>query len=135
MDLVAGDIFEQSMMPIALSVPTAGFFWALMIFNVLVPQAAVVEAGATIFVALFVVALSVNLACGWSAFIIVITRPASRFVPSELGHVLSQVLDWATAVRKHGLFLAAAVLVHPFSPMISISKCANLSRNGKEAQA
>jgi molybdopterin-containing oxidoreductase family membrane subunit len=122
----SGDIFEQSMMANRAFGPYGWIFWALMLFNVLVPQALWSKRVRTNLVALFLVALSVNLGMWVERFVIVVTSLHRDFVPSSWGMYAPTFWDWATLFGSIGLFLTLLFLFIRFLPMISISEIREL---------
>ena len=131
----SGDIFEQAMMVNRAFGPYGWVFWALMLFNVLVPQALWLRRVRTNLVALFLVALSVNVGMWVERFVIVITSLHRDFVPSSWGMYFPTVWDWATLFGSVGLFLTLLFLFIRFLPMISISEVRELVAEKKEAEA
>lgn len=128
----SGDIFEQFMMVNRAFGPYGWVFWALMLFNVLLPQALWLRRVRTNLVALFFVALSVNLGMWLERFVIVITSLHRDFVPSSWAMYYPTVWDWATFFGSIGLFLTLLFLFIRFLPMISISEVRELVAEQKE---
>ncbi len=131
----SGDIFEQYMMANRALGPYGWVFWALMLFNVLIPQALWSKRVRTNLVALFLVALSVNLGMWLERFVIVITSLHRDFVPSSWRMYYPTVWDWATLFGSIGLFLTLLFLFIRFLPMISISEVRELVAEHHEAKA
>jgi Ni/Fe-hydrogenase subunit HybB-like protein len=130
----SGDIFEQYMMANRALGPYGWIFWALMLFNVLVPQALWSRRVRTNLVALFLVALSVNVGMWVERFVIVITSLHRDFVPSSWGMFYPTIWDWATLFGSIGLFLTLLFLFIRFLPMISISEVRELVAERKESR-
>lgn len=128
----SGDIFEQFMMANRAFGPYGWTFWALMLFNVLVPQALWWKRVRRNLVALFVVALSVNIGMWLERFVIVITSLHRDFVPSSWRMYYPTFWDWATLFGSLGLFLTLLFLFIRFLPMISISEVRELVARQKE---
>jgi molybdopterin-containing oxidoreductase family membrane subunit len=131
----SGDIFEQAMMANRALGPYGWVFWALMLFNVLVPQALWSRRVRTNLLALFLVALSVNVGMWIERFVIVVTSLHRDFVPSSWGMFYPTVWDWATLFGSVGLFLTLLFLFVRFLPMISMSEVRELVAEKKEANA
>ncbi len=131
----SGDIFEQSMMSNRALGPYGWIFWALMLLNVLVPQALWSRRVRTNLVALFFVALSINIGMWVERFVIVITSLHRDFVPTSWGMFYPTVWDWATLWGSVGLFLTLLFLFIRFLPMISISEVRELVAEREEEQA
>jgi Ni/Fe-hydrogenase subunit HybB-like protein len=128
----SGDVFERFMMANRAGGPYGWLFWALMLFNVLVPQLLWSRRVRTNLVALFLVALSVNLGMWLERFVIVITSLHRDFVPSSWAMYFPTRWDWATLFGSIGLFLTLLFLFIRFLPMISISEVRELVSERKE---
>src|SRR3978361_1614847 len=92
----SGDIFEQSMMANRMFGPYGWIFWALMLLNVVVPQALWSKRIRTTPLPLFFVALAVNIGMWVERFVIVITSLHRDFTPSAWGMYRPTAWDWAT---------------------------------------
>jgi molybdopterin-containing oxidoreductase family membrane subunit len=122
----SGDVFEQFMMANRMFGPYGWIFWALMLFNVLIPQALWSRRVRTRPVALFFVALSVNAGMWIERFVIVITSLHRDFVPSSWAMYFPTRWDWATLFGSVGLFFTLLLLFIRFLPMISITEVREL---------
>jgi Ni/Fe-hydrogenase subunit HybB-like protein len=131
----SGDIFEQYMMANRALGPYGWVFWLLMLCNVLVPQALWARRVRTNVVALFFVALSVNIGMWLERFVIVVTSLHRDFVPSSWGLYYPTIWDWATLFGSVGLFLTLLFLFIRFLPMISITEVRELVAEKKEGKA
>lgn len=129
----SGDIFEQYMMANRAFGPYGWVFWALMLLNVFLPQLLWFKWVRTNLVALFFVALSINIGMWVERFVIVITSLHRDFVPSSWGMFYPTFWDWATLFGSVGLFLTLLFLFIRFLPMISISEVRELVSEKKEA--
>ena len=131
----SGDIFEQNMMANRMFGSYGWIFWALMLFNVLVPQALWSKRIRTNAVLLFLVALSINVGMWIERFVIVITSLSHDFVPSNWRLFFPTRWDWATLFGSVGLFLTLLFLFIRFLPMISITEVRELVAETKEARS
>jgi Ni/Fe-hydrogenase subunit HybB-like protein len=127
----SGDVFERYMMTNRAFGPYGWAFWALMLFNVIVPQALWSKRVRNNALVLFFVALSVNLGMWLERFVIVITSLHRDFVPSSWGMYFPTRWDWATFFGSIGLFLTLLFLFIRFLPMISISEVRELIHEEK----
>jgi molybdopterin-containing oxidoreductase family membrane subunit len=118
----SGDIFEQAMMANRAFGPYGWIFWALMLLNVLIPQALWSKKIRTNPWLLFFVALSVNVGMWVERFVIVITSLHRDFTPSAWGMYFPTFWDWATLLGSVGLFATLLFLFIRFLPMIAISE-------------
>jgi Ni/Fe-hydrogenase subunit HybB-like protein len=118
----SGDIFEQAMMANRAFGPYGWIFWALMLLNVLIPQLLWSRKIRANVVALFFVALAVNIGMWVERFVIVITSLHRDFTPSAWGMYFPTFWDWATLFGSVGLFATLIFLFIRFLPMIAISE-------------
>ena len=116
----SGNRFESYMMANRLFGPYAPLFWALLLCNVLVPQAIWFRRIQDNVLALFIIALVVNIGMWLERFIIVVTSLHRDFLPSAWALYIPTVWDWATFVGTIGLFFALLFLFVRVLPMISI---------------
>ena len=126
--------YEQFMIINRLTGPYAPFYWALLFCNIIVPQAlwsAKIRSSA---LALFVIAIIVNIGMWLERFVIVITSLHRDFLPSSWGMYWPTIWDWATFAGTIGLFLALLFLFIRFMPMISIFEMSGMlaDSEGKE---
>ena len=122
----SGDVFEQQTMANRAFGPAGWIFWALMLVNVLVPQALWSRRVRAHPVALFFVALAVNVGMWLERFVIVITSLQKDFTPSAWGTFTPTVWDWATLAGSIGLFATLLFLFIRFLPMIAIAETRKL---------
>jgi Ni/Fe-hydrogenase subunit HybB-like protein len=116
----SGNRFESYMMANRLFGPYAPLFWALLLCNVLVPQVLWLQRIRSNVLALFIIAIVVNIGMWLERFIIVVTSLHRDFLPSAWAFYLPTVWDWATFVGTIGLFFALLFLFVRVLPMISI---------------
>ena len=100
--------------------PYAFQYWALIACNVVTPQLLWIRKVRRSPVALFVLALVVNVGMWLERYIIIVTSLHRDFVPSSWGMYSGTVWDYATFVGTIGLFLALMFLFIRFLPVISI---------------
>jgi hypothetical protein len=100
--------------------PYAPFYWALILFNIIVPQAIWLKRVRTSVLWLWFIALAVNIGMWLERFIIVVTSLHRDFLPSSWNMYYPTFYDWATFAGTIGLFLALLFLFLRFLPMISI---------------
>jgi Ni/Fe-hydrogenase subunit HybB-like protein len=124
--------YEEFMLLNRLAGPYAPFYWALILCNIVVPQvlwSSKVRANA---LALFVVAIIVNIGMWLERFVIVITSLHRDFLPSSWGMYWPTIWDWATFAGTIGLFLALLFLFIRFLPMISIFEMSGMLAETEE---
>ena len=109
----SGNPYEQFMITNRLLGPYAPMYWALILCNVLVPQALWLQRVRANVTALFAVAMVVNVGMWLERYIIVVTSLHRDFLPSAWGMYAGTVWDWATICGHDRTVLCAAVSVHP----------------------
>jgi molybdopterin-containing oxidoreductase family membrane subunit len=115
-----GNPYEQFMITNRMQGPYAPMYWALMLCNVLIPQALWLQRVRSNVKALFAVAMVVNVGMWLERYIIVVTSLHRDFLPSAWGMYTGTAWDWALFVGTIGLFFALLFLFIRFLPMISI---------------
>jgi Ni/Fe-hydrogenase subunit HybB-like protein len=100
--------------------PYAPFYWSLIFCNVVAPQFLWLRKMRSSPIALFVIAIIVNIGMWLERFIIVVTSLHRDFLPSSWGNYAPTIWDWSTYIGTIGLFLALLFLFLRFLPMISI---------------
>jgi Ni/Fe-hydrogenase subunit HybB-like protein len=118
----SGDRFERFVPLNRATGPYALFYWALILCNIVIPQALWFKRVRTSVLALFVIALIINVGMWLERFIIVVTSLHRDFLTSSWGMYSPTFWDWATFVGSIGLFLALLFLFLRFLPMISIAE-------------
>jgi molybdopterin-containing oxidoreductase family membrane subunit len=117
-----GDIFDETALANRSFGPYGWIFWALIVINILVPQALWSKWVRTNPVALFAVALSANLGMWVDHFLIIVTSLTHGFVPSMWRMYYPTIWDWATLFGSLGLFLTLILLFLRFLPLIAMSE-------------
>jgi Ni/Fe-hydrogenase subunit HybB-like protein len=116
----SGEIYERSMMLNRWIGPYAPAYWALILINIIVPQALWFKRVRASVTMLFLVAIAVNIGMWLERFVIVITSLHRDFLPSSWSMYYPTFWDWSTFIGTIGLFLALLFLFIRFLPMISI---------------
>ncbi|PYS45919.1 MAG: hydrogenase, partial [Acidobacteria bacterium] len=116
----SGVNFEEYMIMNRMIGPYAAVYWALILTNILLPQALWFRRVRSSVPALFAVAMSVNIGMWLERFVIVVTSLHRDFLPSSWGMYYPTFWDWATFTGSIGLFLALLFLFIRFLPVISI---------------
>jgi molybdopterin-containing oxidoreductase family membrane subunit len=112
--------FEEYMILNRFGGPYAPMYWALIVFNVVLPQALWFERVRASVPLLFGVAMSVNVGMWLERYIIVVTSLHRDFLPSSWGMYAGTFWDWSLFVGSMGLFITLFLLFIRFLPMISI---------------
>jgi molybdopterin-containing oxidoreductase family membrane subunit len=126
-----GNRYEGFMMLNRMTGPYAPFYWALITCNVIIPQLLWFRRVRSNVVALFGLALVVNIGMWLERFIIIVTSLTRDFLPSAWGMFRPTFWDWSTFVGTLGLFLALIFLFVRFLPMISIFEMRTLVPDAK----
>jgi molybdopterin-containing oxidoreductase family membrane subunit len=115
-----GNPYETYMVTNRMQGPYAPAYWALIVCNVIVPQALWFTRVRSSVVGLFAVAMVVNVGMWLERFVIVVTSLHRDFLPSSWDMYYPTVWDWSLYVGTIGLFFALLFLFIRFLPMISI---------------
>jgi len=100
--------------------PYATVYWALILCNVVIPQALWLKRVRTSVPVLFIISLIVNVGMWLERFVIIVLSLHRDYLPSSWGMYSPTFWDWSTFVGTIGLFLALLFLFLRFLPMISI---------------
>jgi molybdopterin-containing oxidoreductase family membrane subunit len=106
-------------------------YWMLLACNAVTPQFLWIKKVRTNVVALFVIAVIVNVGMWLERFVIVVTSLSHDFLPSSWDSYSPTVWDWGLYVGTIGLFLALLFLFIRFLPMISIFEMRTLVPSGE----
>ncbi len=112
--------YEQFMVQNRFTGPYAPVYWALILANVVIPQALWFKKVRTSTIGLFAVAVVINVGMWLERFVIVVTSLHRDFLPSSWDMYYPTVWDWATYVGTIGLFFALLFVFLRLLPMISI---------------
>jgi molybdopterin-containing oxidoreductase family membrane subunit len=118
----SGNKYEMFMIWNRVTGPYAPVYWALLLCNIVVPQALWFKRVRTSVPMLFAISLVINVGMWLERFIIVVTSLHRDFLPSAWGMYRPTVWDWATFIGTIGLFLTLLLLFVRFLPMISIAE-------------
>jgi molybdopterin-containing oxidoreductase family membrane subunit len=130
----SNDPFEKHMMWDRAFGAYGWVFWGLMLLNCVIPQLLWSRRIRTNDIALFFVALSVNLGMWVERFVIVVQSLHHDFVPSSWGMFYPTKWDIITLLGSIGLFLMLLFLFIRYVPMISITESRELIAQRKEGQ-
>ena len=122
----SGDIFERYLTVNRMTGPYAPWFWALMACNVIAPQFLWSHRCRRNVVALFAIAIVVNIGMWLERFVIVVTSLHRDFLPSAWGMYRPTFWDWSTFLGTGGLFIALLFAFIRFLPAIAMSEMRGL---------
>jgi Ni/Fe-hydrogenase subunit HybB-like protein len=116
----SGNIYEMYMMFNRAFGPYWWSYWALVLCNIIVPQALWFKKVRTSTIALFVVAMFVNVGMWLERFVIIVVSLSRDFLPSSWAMYSPTRWDFMMFFGTIGLFLTLLFLFIRFLPMISI---------------
>jgi Ni/Fe-hydrogenase subunit HybB-like protein len=116
----SANTYEKFMMANRMTGPYAPMYAALILCNVVTPQALWFKRVRSTPIILFVISLIVNIGMWLERFVIVVTSLHRDFLPSSWGMYMPTRWDWATYIGTIGLFVTLLFLFLRFLPMISI---------------
>ena len=127
----SGNAFEQQAFWNRMTGPYAGFYWFLVLCNIVLPQALWFKKFRTTPVLLFLSSIVVLVGMWLERFMIIVTSLAQDFVPSSWGLFHATRWDWATLLGSIGLFIVLFFLFVRILPMISIFEVRTLLPQAK----
>ncbi len=130
----SGNIYEQYMMWNRMFGPYWYMYWALILFNILIPQSLWFGAVRTHPLALFVISICVNIGMWLERYVIVVVSLSRDFLPSSWGMYSATVWDYAIFVGTIGLFVCLMFIFIRLLPMISIFEMRELLHDTEEAK-
>lgn len=108
-------------------------FWGMILCNVIAPQAIWSKTVRTSPLALWIIAMFVNVGMWLERFNIIVTSLARDFIPAAWGNYSPTVWDYSLYIGSIGLFLTLIFLFVRFLPIISTFEMRELlSRSGEE---
>jgi Ni/Fe-hydrogenase subunit HybB-like protein len=118
----SGSVFERGMMWNRMFGPYGHFFWLLVFFNLLVPQALWIRRVRTSTVALFLISLSVLFGMWLERYVIVVGSLTRDFMTSAWGRYSGTIWDYAILAGTIGFFVFCMALFIRLLPMSSMSE-------------
>lgn len=112
--------YEGAMIGMRMFGEFAPIFWSLIAVNVVIPQVLWLPRVRNSELALFVVAMFVNVGMWLERYVIVVTSLSRDFLPSSWGNYTGNFWDWTTYLGTVGLFLTLLFVFVRLLPMISI---------------
>ena len=106
--------------------PFGVVFWALMLLNVVVPQALWSSRVRATPILLFVISILVNIGMWIERFVIIVVSLHRDFLPSSWALYSGTIWDWLTFLGTIGLFLTLIFLFIRVLPMVSIFEMRHL---------
>jgi molybdopterin-containing oxidoreductase family membrane subunit len=135
----SGNPFELFMMENRKAGPYSFHYAMLWVCNIIVPQALWIKRVRTSPLALWAIAMFVNVGMWLERFVIVIVSLHRDFLPSSWDLFAGTVWDWAIFIGTIGFFLACMFLFVRFLPMIAMFEMRHLvhhrRHHGEEREA
>ncbi|HEY1265864.1 MAG TPA: NrfD/PsrC family molybdoenzyme membrane anchor subunit [Candidatus Binatia bacterium] len=116
----SGSPFERYLMFYRMRGAYHYLFWALLLFNVVIPQALWILRVRTSPLALFIIAICVNIGMWLERYVIIVVSLSRDFMPSAWGMYSGTIWDYAVFTGTLGLFLMLMFVFVRLLPMISI---------------
>jgi len=117
----SGNIYERFMIyNRIIEGPYRGFYWALILCNVLAPQIIWFKRFRQNLLVLFLLSIVVSIGMWLERFVIIVTSLHRDFLPSSWGMYSPTVWDFSMFIGTIGLFFALLFLFIRFLPIISI---------------
>jgi len=126
MALYSGNKFDVYLVQQRLHGPYSGFYFALILCNILTPQLLWIQKVRNHVPTLFVMSLVINLGMWLERFVIVVISLARDFVPSAWGRYQPTFWDYSTFIGTIGLFVTLIFLFVRGLPAISIAEMREL---------
>jgi Ni/Fe-hydrogenase subunit HybB-like protein len=130
----SGNIYEQYMMWNRVFGPYWYMYWALILFNILVPQALWFRFVRTNPLALFIIAICVNIGMWLERYVIIVVSLSRDFMPSSWGMYSGTIWDYAIFAGTIGLFVCLMFIFIRLLPMISIFEMRELVHDTAESR-
>jgi molybdopterin-containing oxidoreductase family membrane subunit len=128
----SGDTQEISIQLDRMTGPYAALYWLLLSCNVFVPQLLWLKSIRASIIAVWLLALVVNVGMWLERFIIVITSLHRTQLPAQTGYYMPTFWDWSTFLGSIGLFMALLFLFLRYLPIIAVSEMREMISHRKE---
>jgi len=128
----SGNKFDMFLVDQRLHGPYRGYYFALILCNILTPQLLWIQKMRTNVVVLFVMSLVINLGMWLERFVIVVISLTRDFVPGAWGRYQATFWDYSTFIGTMGLFVSLLFLFVRGLPAISIAEMRELVEHTSE---
>jgi hypothetical protein len=122
----SGNRYEEFVFSNRLTGPYAPIYGALILCNILIPQALWFNWVRASSFWLFLVAIVINIGMWLERFVIIVVSLHRDFLPSSWGMFYPTIWDWLTLLGSLGLFFTAIFVFIRVLPMISIFEMRHL---------
>jgi len=127
----SGGEYETFMVMNRIKGPYAPLYWALILSNVIIPQLLWFKKIRTSTLALFFIAIVINIGMWLERFTIIVISLHRDFLPSSWGMYTPTIWDWTMFAGTIGLFLSLLFLFIRVLPMISIFEMRTILPKGE----
>jgi len=127
-----GDPFETFMVKNRMLGPYAPIYWCVLALNVALPQALWLRRVRRNALALFAVAVLVNIGMWLERFMIIVASLQRDFLPSSWGTYAPTFWDWAILIGSLGTFGWLFLMFVRFLPALSMSEMRKLAHEKAE---
>jgi molybdopterin-containing oxidoreductase family membrane subunit len=131
----SGNPFELFLVENRLSGPYSFQYYTLWVCNILVPQLLWIKRLRSSPVALWIIAMFVNVGMWLERYVIVVLSLHRDFLPSSWDMYAGTIWDWAIYIGTIGFFLACMFLFVRFLPMIAMFEMRHLVHEKKHSEA
>ena len=122
----SGNIYEYYLIVSRTTGPWAWSYWALILFNVLVPQLLWSKKFRTNLPVLFFISICINIGMWFERWVIIVLSLKRDFIPTSWGVYTPTFYDWATYIGSFGLFFVLFFLFVRLLPMVAIFEVRDL---------
>src|SRR6266436_62404 len=128
----SGNKFDVFLVQQRLHGPYSGYYFALILCNILTPQLLWIQKVRTNVAALFMMSLVINVGMWLERFVIVVISLTRDFVPGAWGRYQATFWDYSTFIGTMGLFVSLLFLFVRGLPAISIAEMRELVAHKSE---
>jgi Ni/Fe-hydrogenase subunit HybB-like protein len=128
----SGNKFDMFLVDQRLHGPYSGYYFALILCNIVTPQLLWIQKVRTNIAALFVMSLVINLGMWLERFVIVVISLTCDFNPGAWGRYQATFWDYSTFIGTMGLFVSLLFLFVRGLPAISIAEMRELVAHTSE---
>jgi molybdopterin-containing oxidoreductase family membrane subunit len=135
MAFYSGSQYEKFMLMNRMTGPYKVVYWGLITCNLIIPQSLWARKIRRSPVALFMIALVINVGMWLERFVIIAMSLHREFLPSKWDMYYPTRWDWATLAGSFGLFFVLFYLFIRFLPMISMVEVRSLIHQTEEEKS
>lgn len=122
----SGSIYEYFLIVNRTTGPWAWSYWALILFNVLIPQLLWSKKFRTNLPVLFFISICINIGMWFERWVIIVLSLTRDFLPTSWDVYTPTFYDWATYIGSFGLFFVLFFLFVRLLPMVAIFEVRDL---------